>query len=73
MPSFQKRHTDGINSLYEGSRTLAERTHSMSAENVGRWISSEVRNSNEFTAEEVPVGSGNKKRKMWRIGRKGNS
>ena len=27
MPSFQKQHADGINSLYEGSRTLAERTH----------------------------------------------
>jgi hypothetical protein len=47
--------------------------HSMSAVNVGRWVSSEVRNSLEFTAEVVSVGAGSAKRKMWRIGRTGNS
>jgi hypothetical protein len=46
--------------------------HSMSAVNVGRWISSEVKNSLEFTAEEISMGTGADKRKMWRIGRKGN-
>lgn len=38
--------------------------------NIGRWLSSEVSESAEFTAEECSVGTGMKKRKAWRIARR---
>jgi hypothetical protein len=53
---------------YQGIRLR----HSMNAVNVGKWLSSEVTNSKEFTVEETWMGTGNNKRKAWRIGRKGN-
>jgi hypothetical protein len=44
--------------------------HDMNAVNVGKWLKSEVKNSAEFWAEETTIGSGSKKRKAWKIGRK---
>jgi hypothetical protein len=42
----------------------------LNAVNTGRWLSSEVGNSSEFTAEKVNSGTGNKKRNVWKIGRR---
>ena len=59
--------------LNETARAQGVRLREMSAVNTGLWIGSEVRNSREFTVEATSVGSGNQKRKVWRIGRKGDS
>jgi hypothetical protein len=42
----------------------------MNAINVGKWLSSEVRDSTDFTAEECSVGSGNNKWSGWKIMRR---
>ena len=43
----------------------------MNAVNTGKWIASEVASSTEFTVEAGSRGSGNSKRKVWRIKLKG--
>jgi hypothetical protein len=57
--------------MLEKARSQGIRLHmDMSAINVGKWLSSEVRDSADFTAEECSIGSGIKKRSGWKIMRR---
>ena len=57
--------------MLERARKQGIRLHrDMSAVNVGRWLSTEVRDSADFTAEVCSVGSGNNKRSGWKIMRR---